>query len=386
VAKTILLIEDEVRFLEGLELYLKEAGYEILKATRGLEGLHKAIEMGPDLVILDIMMPDIDGYEVCRRLRADPETEDLPVLMLTAKSQVADKVTGFKSGADDYMTKPVHLAELGARVEALLKRTVKPAAPDVAAPVSGRVIGFLGAKGGVGTSMVAANVGVALSQKEHSVLLIDLRPFFGTTSLQLNLTPRNTITDLLDLDPSRVNTEEMTKCLIPYRNGLNVLASAREPRKHIHIPPPHVKAILHVSKSMANYVLIDLPPHPSAANREALMHCDFIVLVTEPEPLAVACAKSTLTWLEALGILENRVGIVVVNRTRSAMNIPIPKMLSFLNRGFLGTFPPDPEACFDAEKQGTPIILTRPQSMIASSMRELADHLSAEDIILKKEL
>jgi pilus assembly protein CpaE len=386
VAKKILIIEDEVRFLEGLELYLKEAGYEVLKATRGSEGLRKAIEMSPDLVILDVMMPDIDGYEVCRRLRADPETEDLPVLMLTAKSQVADKVNGFKSGADDYLTKPVHLAELGARIEALLKRAVKPAAPDVAAPASGRVIGFLGAKGGVGTTTVAINVSVALSQKEHSVLLIDLRPFFGTTSLQLNLTPQHTIADLLDMNPSQVNTEEMTKCLIPYRNGLHILASAREPRKHIYIPPPHTKAILRVSRSMADYVLIDLSPHPSAANREALMHCDFIALVIEPEPLALACAKGTLTWLEVLGILENRVGIVVVNRARSAMNIPIPRVLSFLGRGFLQTFPPDPEACFDAEKQGAPIILTRPQSIVASSMRELADRLSAEDIILKREL
>ncbi|HIC96763.1 TPA: response regulator transcription factor [Candidatus Bipolaricaulota bacterium] len=122
VAKRILIIEDEVRFLEGLELYLKKAGYEVLKATEGLEGLRKALEAAPDLVILDIMMPDMNGYEVCRRLRANSETEDLPVLMLTAKTQVGDKVAGFKSGADDYLTKPVHLAELRARVEALLKQ------------------------------------------------------------------------------------------------------------------------------------------------------------------------------------------------------------------------------------------------------------------------
>lgn len=122
MAKRILIIEDEVRFLEGLELYLKKAGYEVLKATEGLEGLRKALEAAPDLVILDIMMPDMNGYEVCRRLRANSETEDLPVLMLTAKTQVGDKVAGFKSGADDYLTKPVHLAELRARVEALLKQ------------------------------------------------------------------------------------------------------------------------------------------------------------------------------------------------------------------------------------------------------------------------
>ena len=384
MAKRILIVEDEVRFLEGLELYLKEAGYEVVKATRGLAGLSKAREMAPDLVILDVMLPDMDGYEICRRLRADPETENLPILMLTAKTQVADKVAGFKSGADDYLTKPVHLAELGVRMEALLKRA--KTSLELAARVTGRVIGFLGAKGGVGTTTVAINVGTALSQKEHSVILIDLRPFFGTVSLQLGLTLRSTIADLLDTGPSQVDREEMAMRLVSYRSGLQVLASPREPRKHLEISPLHAKAILRVSKSMANYVLVDLPARPSTASREALMQCDFVALMLAPEPLALACAQGTLTLLDALGIGESRVGIAVVNRTRSATNIPLPKILSFLKSGFLGSIPPDPEACFDAERQGTPIVLTRPKSLIASSFRELADRLSAENIVLKREL
>jgi pilus assembly protein CpaE len=110
------------------------------------------------------MMPDMDGYEVTRRMRNDPALAHIPIIMFTAKSLVDDKVAGFEAGADDYLTKPTHPAELTSRVKALLQRA--SLVRTTAAPVveRGRIVGFLGAKGGLGTTTLALTVAVSLVQ------------------------------------------------------------------------------------------------------------------------------------------------------------------------------------------------------------------------------
>jgi len=116
----ILIVDDNPNALKLVGYALHREGFEVTVAQSGPEALAKAEATPPDLVILDIMMPDMDGFEVCRRLRAMPRTARTPVIMLTAKSQVEDRVMGFQAGADDYVTKPVLPAELVARVRALL--------------------------------------------------------------------------------------------------------------------------------------------------------------------------------------------------------------------------------------------------------------------------
>jgi DNA-binding response OmpR family regulator len=104
----ILIIDDDVDTLRLVGLMLQRQGYQISAAPNGSQGLTKALEERPDLILLDVMMPDMDGYEVTRRLRKNPATATIPILMFTAKTQLDDKVTGFEVGADDYLTKPTH--------------------------------------------------------------------------------------------------------------------------------------------------------------------------------------------------------------------------------------------------------------------------------------
>jgi DNA-binding response OmpR family regulator len=118
----VLIVEDDPKVVIVVSDVLQHLGYQTLVARNGAEGLRIVEEEIPDLVILDIMMPKIDGYEVCRRLRANPETWYVPILMLTAKGQLHDKVIGLELGADDYLPKPYAKVELEARVKALLRR------------------------------------------------------------------------------------------------------------------------------------------------------------------------------------------------------------------------------------------------------------------------
>ena len=118
----VLVIDDAENIVEFIKLGLKYEGFQVEAAADGPEGLAAAQRIDPDLVILDLMLPGMDGLEVCRRLRENPTTQDVPILMLTAKDEVHDRVAGLETGADDYLTKPFSFDELVARIHAVLRR------------------------------------------------------------------------------------------------------------------------------------------------------------------------------------------------------------------------------------------------------------------------
>jgi two-component system alkaline phosphatase synthesis response regulator PhoP len=122
LAKKILVVDDEVHIVELLKMNLKQHGYEPICAYSGQEALRNAEAYLPDLILLDIMMPDIDGIETCRRLKQNQKLRKIPVIMLTAKTEETDKVIGLSVGADDYITKPFSLRELFARINVALRR------------------------------------------------------------------------------------------------------------------------------------------------------------------------------------------------------------------------------------------------------------------------
>jgi DNA-binding response OmpR family regulator len=123
----ILMVDDEVRIVRGVRKYFENAGFAVLEAYDGLSGLSLARREKPDLVVLDLMLPEMDGLDVCRKLRQE---SNVPIIMLTARVEEADKLVGLELGADDYMTKPFSPRELLARTRAVLRRS----SPDAAAP------------------------------------------------------------------------------------------------------------------------------------------------------------------------------------------------------------------------------------------------------------
>jgi DNA-binding response OmpR family regulator len=136
-AKTVLVVEDEASLASTLSYNLRKNGFNVMSAADGLEGLQAARRDRPDVIVLDLMLPKMDGLEVCRRIRAD---SDVPILMLTAKSEEFDRVVGLEMGADDYLTKPFSMRELMARVRALLRRAgARDAAADTSRLSAGEI-------------------------------------------------------------------------------------------------------------------------------------------------------------------------------------------------------------------------------------------------------
>src|SRR5512147_2975572 len=180
--QSILVIDDDADTLTLIGLTLQRRGFEVIKAQSGQQAIGLLSHDLPDLVVLDVMMPHMDGYEVCREIKADPRTANLPIVMLTAKAQTSSQLEGFRAGAIDYITKPVHPQDLVARIQAVLDRS-QPAAVEPTA----RLIAVSGAKGGVGATTLAVNLAVALAAHKRTIL-VDLE-MSGSAALHLGLAP-----------------------------------------------------------------------------------------------------------------------------------------------------------------------------------------------------
>ncbi len=128
----ILIIEDERSLIDILSYNLSREGFDVSTSSDGAEGLRRAQTSAPDLVLLDLMLPGLDGLQICRQLRSDPKTQGIRILMLTAKSEEVDEIVGFNMGADDYVAKPFKIKPLISRIKALLRRpSVEPASGEV---------------------------------------------------------------------------------------------------------------------------------------------------------------------------------------------------------------------------------------------------------------
>ena len=133
--KKILLVEDDAEIVELLSFNLKKAGFSIGTATEGIEGLKKARSLAPDLILLDLMLPELDGFAVCEILRRDPCTASIPIIILTAMTSQLARVTGLSSGANDYITKPFSMKALLSKVESMLGGAARASTESEAYPV-----------------------------------------------------------------------------------------------------------------------------------------------------------------------------------------------------------------------------------------------------------
>jgi two-component system, OmpR family, alkaline phosphatase synthesis response regulator PhoP len=162
MTNTILVVDDEPNIVELARLYLKNEGFDVEVAENGREAIEKARSLNPKLVLLDIMLPEIDGIEVCRTLRKD---SDVPIVMLTARADDVDKIVGLELGADDYITKPFNPREMVARVKAVLRRTDTEKRPAKTIDVGDLHVDLLGRE------VTIAGKPVALRTKEFELLI-----------------------------------------------------------------------------------------------------------------------------------------------------------------------------------------------------------------------
>jgi DNA-binding response OmpR family regulator len=376
MADRILIVDDDLDSLKLIGLMLQRQGYEIIVANNGKQALTKADTEQPDLIILDIMMSDMDGYEVCRRLRRDAATQAIPIIMFTAKTMVDDKVAGFEAGADDYLTKPTHPAELASRVKAVLARS---AAQDRTDGDQGLAIGFLGAKGGVGTSTLAINIAASLAQHDESTVLADFRLGQGTLGVALGFNRSVGVANLLSRPSSEITARAVENELVTHSSGLHLLlSSTRTKESMLNVAPEGGAMIVRHLRASNHNVLLDLGPGLNRFSAQLLQDLDQLVLTVEPNRVCLTLAHSILNEIEQSGLASTRVKVVLINRTQSSLQIPWQEAEQILNHEMTAIISPAPELAFQAAEAGFPMLLFQPNSIVANQYSKLAEEMVAQ--------
>jgi DNA-binding response OmpR family regulator len=384
VAEKILIVDDDLESLKLIGLMLQRRGYEIVAAQGGAQALARAEAEQPNLIILDVMMPDMDGFEVCRRLRAKPGTAHTPILMFTAKSAVGDKVTGFQAGADDYLTKPIHPAELASRVEAVLLRTsrAKPAA-EPARVAHARIVGFIGCKGGVGTTTLALNAAIATiqedqhSQQTRRIVLAELMTGSGAIGLQIGMTRQIGIANLLNKRPDEIDARAVESQLTTHTSGVKILLAPVAPRA-ASLMAAHTKSIIQHLATENDLLFLDLGSGLDDGVRAAVQLCHYVVVVIESQRVALTMAQNLIGELEALAIPRSNIGLVLINRAPSASSMTRSTIEDLLKSKLLVVVPPAPELAFQAGESGTPMIMMQPNSLLSTQIRDVAHRISEQ--------
>lgn len=375
MTQKILIIDDDIDTLKLVGIMLERKGFEILAATTGEKGLRMAKEEHPDLILLDVMIPDLDGYQIARELRASPDTESTPIIMFTAKSQVDDKVEGLEAGADAYITKPARPRELFAQVNSILKRAPqRKSAPAPASQPEGELIGILSAKGGLGVSTLAINLAIELhKQSGQKVILSDFRPGQGTIAIDLDIQAAHTLTNLLEESNPDNLGERTADGLLDHKSGIKTFLSSYQPKDAQHLTAGETfRKFSDELAKLAPFSVIDLGPGLTPIHTKVAPECSTLIICIEPTPMNIIQTKALYQDLINLGIGEGRFVTVLINRQRSGVQLSWEQAADQLGREIDHIFTPVPELAYQAARTHVPMVERSPDSMTAEQFTKLA--------------
>ncbi len=380
MTEKILIIDDDVDTVRLVGLMLQRQGYQISAATNGEQGLAKAFEEKPDVILLDVMMPDMDGYEVTRRLRKNPITKDTPILMFTAKTQLDDKVTGFEAGADDYLTKPTHPAELQAHIHALFSRVHPKKAEEKDTALMehhGRVVGLLSSRGGLGVSTLASNMAGAFYSRTHAdVILAELTPGQGTLGWDLGTPNHKELNELLSGKPVEITREKVDSLLVPHGSGMRLLLASEDPHDiYLTNQVNHYELLVLCLATLASYVVLDLGGSLLPFVEKVLPICTDRIIITEGSPSTIAQTKLLIEDIAKLGIDTAGIGVVLNNRIRTDSQMPWTEVQQSLGHDVAATLTPAPEMFSAAAHIHTPAVLSQSTNITSQQILKVADQI-----------
>ncbi len=395
----ILIIDDHEPTRNLIETILSRKGYHTLSASSGPAGLTLAAAEQPDLVLLDLTMPGMDGFEVCRHLRAQNSLSHIPIIMFTAKSLATDKLSGFNAGADDYLVKPTTPAELLRRVSALLERfagtshaRMHPVAnqdierlPDDALytapplPVtpdgerSGCLVAVMGARGGAGATTLAINLAATLADQGQPATLVDLDMVQGHISIYLKQKLTTSLNNLMSIERDDLSLRLQSE-LLPAGNNLNLLLS--QPNLDGLLPtllPGQVSQLLTALHHPGHCTVVDVGRGLNPLARATLAQADQILLCSAPERVSLTAAKQLVSQIEALS-LKGALHLVLVD-FRERSTLPQSAIEHFLAVPVFEVVRINDYKLAHAVNSGLPLVRAYPDTATVAVFRQLCQQL-----------
>lgn len=410
----ILVIDDHEPTRDLIKIILTRKGYEVVESPSGAGGLTMADQERPQAIILDLMMPEMDGHEVCRLLRAKPDLAKIPILMFTARSQVTDKLASFDLGADDYLVKPTTPQELLRRVETLLNRATQLAATSAnsllhkdieplseeelssrlspsatnagtgedpvlpttlsnGATNAGTLVALLGSRGGVGTTTLAINLATILAEDGKPTTLIDLDTLQGHIGLYLKQKVSNGMNNLATMERQAM-TRQLWQELVPLGKNLQLLLSLPNLDGQHHVMLPSQVTNLITTLQRPNHCIIaDLGLGMSANIRAVLAKADHILLCTRPERVSLTAAKQLLQQIEAQG--SDALLHVVLLDYRDRSSLPQSAIEHFLSYPVLESVKINDYKLAHAVNSGLPLVKAYPDAETMGIFRQIGQHI-----------
>lgn len=361
----IYVIDDDEQLLKMVGLMLERGGHITQLISKPVEGLELVKNDKPDLLVLDVMMPGLSGHDIARDIRSHKGLEDLPILILTARSQEVDRDTALKSGADDYLSKPVTSQELIERVDNLLTRRDQKITPD-----HGVVVALFGLRGGVGQTTLAVNLASALRRvSQHEVCLFDGSPSGSQVSLHLRLQTKHSWADFQSV--SDLTWPTLKENLTLHPSGLRVLAAPVIPQMATEPSLEIVEKIIEVMRAHSTFVLIDTPRVFGPTFRVMLEMADIALHVLTPDVVSVQTAVQLNRLLEKSNFSFKQKSYLL-NQVQPEAQIPQSTVERGLNARVASKVNFDPNQA-RALSQGVPLTLTSARSPMPTMMNRMAD-------------
>jgi DNA-binding response OmpR family regulator len=309
----ILVIDDEFPIRYLVEHQLRSNDYEVHSAKDGPSGLRAARAYQPDLILLDIRMPGMDGFQVCEQIRKDPETATTPIIFITARMTPEDKSRAHRLGGNDYLMKPFQASELLSHIDASLQQS-RQTEEHNEQPAHGRITAFYSPKGGVGTTTLAIQLSEAIViRQERPVALLDLDLPLGGIAPMLNLPHMRHILDLLSLPQGHIEMDQIRRFAQRHRQDLLVLpAPGRFVRQGRSSGSESLKPVVDVLAAAGYLVVLDLGSKLSGLTLQAMRLADVIYVVTSGQPVANKLHNAFMASAAELGLEANRL-LPVIN-------------------------------------------------------------------------
>lgn len=367
----ILVVDDSKLAAKMVQDRLVSKGYEVSVAFSGEEALAEVRDEVPDLVVSDLTMPGMDGYELCQRLRRDPTTAEVPIILLTSRGKISEKEAGFEAGADDYLVKPVVPAELELKIKVLLGRTQATRAAS-----EGRVISVFSLRGGVGVTSLAVNLAVSLAQMwQVEVPLIDLALESGHGALMLNLKPKYTLAELSQRTEESIDQELLDGYLVHHESGVRLLAAPPSPEQADLVTPDLPHTVLPMLKSKFEYIVVDTASSFSEITLAALDLSDLIIVVLSPDLASLKVSAATMDVFQALGYPKERLA-VVINLIFPQSGLPPKKIEAALGLPVNVVIPYERTLFVEAINSGVPAVWGYPTASASTTIGQLAFQVS----------
>lgn len=344
--KSVLIVDDDPALGRLLDIAFKQAGFAVRVAHDGKRGLEMAVQDPPDVAILDVMMPGVHGYELCRRLRADSRTAGIKIVFLTARSQPIDREEGLKAGADLFLSKPIMPDELMRHIEGLLTPQEKELASAEHTTASGRLIACFSLHHGVGVTTVATNLSLALALYLRTPVSL----------IEAHATPA----DVLPIMGIRPTSPETTGVL-KHPLGVHIMLSPAIPS----LTPLRVRY---------PFVLADVSSKPDDRGWAVLKAADLVFLVTTPDTMAVQLAQRAMRALNALHVPTRRI-MLIVNHVTPHGRVPAARVQEWVGRPVSAIIPYE-ASMQELVRAGQPLLAARPRSPASKVIARLAEQLA----------